>query len=181
MTAYSNMVRAFPFPVLEDGNLSFPEGEYTPEITIDEDDCAAEIHHKIMAAPLIEYLENNKKAACCCTVSIPKTGYRELFQGDSFSQNIAWARDWVGEPPTLRPLIVCTGEIVHKLLKEDGVHDMWVGETIYLQKGAKIAIGSDFRPTSSIQSLLKIENVDSLKSGQIRINPTTDDGFYFNG
>ena len=179
MTVYSNMVRAFPFPVLEDGNLSFPEGEYAPEITIDENDCAAEIHHKIMAAPLIEHLINNKKAACCCTVSIPKTGYRELFQGDSFSQNITWGRDWVGEPPTLRPLIVCTGKIVHKLQEEDGVHDMWVGETIYFQKGAKIAVGSDFRPTSSIQSLLKIENDDSLKPGQMQINPTTDNGFYF--
>ena len=75
---------------------------------------------------------------------------------------------------------MCTGEIIHKLREEDGVHDMWVGETVYFQNGAIIAIGSDFRPTSSIQSLLKIENDESLKPGQMQINPTTDDGFYFN-
>ncbi len=180
MTNFSDIVRSFPFPVLEEGNISFPRGEYAPEVEIDEDGCMAQIHHKIRTASLIERFVNNKKAACCCTVSIPKTGYRELFRGNEFSQKITWNRDWVGEPPILRPLIVCTEEIEHELQIEDGVHDMWIGKVVRLQKGVKIAIGPDVRPTSSIQSLLNIEKDDSIENGRMYVNPTTDNGFYFN-
>lgn len=179
MPKFSDTVRAFPFPVLEDGNLSFPEGEYSPGITNNGDGYSVRIYHKVKDAPLIEYLVNEGRAACCCTVSVPITGYRELFVGDGFNQDVQWDKNWVGEPPVLRPLIVCKELINHKLCVEDGVHNMWVGQKISFNKGAKIAIGPDFRPVSSIQSLLSIDKDDSLESGQLHINQCTEDGFYF--
>ena len=179
MPKFSDMVRAFPFPVLEDGNLSFAKGEYSPEITNKEDGYSARIYHKVKNAPLIERFVNEGRAVCCCTVSIPITGYRQLFTGSGFNQDLQWDRNWVGEPPMLRPLIVCKELISHKLCAEDGVHSMWVGQEISFEKGAKIAIGPDFRPVSSIQSLLSIDKDESLASGQFRINECFDDGFYF--
>ncbi|MCY4209797.1 MAG: hypothetical protein OXD47_13135 [Gammaproteobacteria bacterium] len=179
MLKFSDTVRAFPFPVLEDGNLSFPEGEYLPEITSNDDGYSARIYHKVNNAPLIERFVNEGRAVCCCTVSVPITGYRELFTGSGFNQDLQWDRNWVGGFPFLRPLIVCKDLISHKLCAEDGVHSMWVGQAISFDKGSKIAIGPDFRPVSSIQSLLSINKNESLASGQFRINEATDNGFYF--
>lgn len=179
MPKFSDTVRAFPFPVLEDGNLSFPQGEYLPEITNNDDGYSARIYHKVKNVPLIEHLVNEGRAACCCTVSVPITGYRELLVGDGFNQDVQWDRNWVGEPPVLRPSIVCKEQISHKLRDEDGVHHMWVGQEISFDKGAKLAIGPDFRPVSSIQSLLSIDKDESMESGQLHINPRTEDGFYF--
>ncbi len=179
MSKFSDMVRAFPFPVLEDGNLSFPEGEYLPDITNNGDGYSARIYHKVNNAPLIERFINEGLAICCCTVSVPITGYRELFTGSGFNQDLQWDKNWVGEPPVLRPLIVCKNPISHKLCTEDGVHSMWVGQEISFDKGAKIAIGPDFRPVSSIQSLLSIDKDESLASGQFRIDECPDNGFYF--
>ena len=178
MEKFSDMVRAFPFPVLEEGNLSFPDGEYIPDI-IFEDDYSATIIHKVQTAPLIERFVKEEMAKCCCTVSVPKTGYRKLFQESGFSQKIKWDSNWVGEPPILRPFIVCAVETEHTLQAEDGVHSLWVDRTVKFKKGAKIAIGPDFRPRSSMESLLSIDRDESLKPGQVLINPVTEQGFYF--
>ena len=181
MPTHSDIVRAFPFPVLEEGNLSFPEGEYAPDIKRnDKDDYSIRIYHKVTMAPLVERLIKDGRAACCCTVSIPITGYRKLFSsGDNFEQEVIWDPDWVGEPPVLCPLIVCNETTNVTLGKEDGVHDLWVGLDVSFRKGAKIAIGPTLRPVSSMQSLLSIDRDESLGSGQLHIQPCPENGFYF--
>ena len=179
MQNFSDMVRAFPYPVLEDGNLSFSKGEYVLDIKF-ENDNSATINHRVENAPLINFFLESGKAAYCCTVSIPKTGYRKLFKSDASNQKIEWEAEWVGEPPILRPFIVCLEEIKHTLQKKDGVHEMWSGQEITFQKGAKLAIGFDFRPKSSMESLLSFSNDKTLGPGQMRIETCSDQGFYFN-
>ena len=181
MPTNSDVVRSFPFPVLEEGNLSFPDGEYAPEIKTNEnDDCSVTINHRVTKAPFVERLVGCGEATCCCTVSIPVTGYRKLFTSpDGFEQTIQWDSEWVGEPPVLRPLIVCKESTSHIFEKDDGVHELWVGRKITFSKGAKIALGPALRPVSSIQSLLSIEKDETLSPGCLRIEACPDQGFYF--
>ena len=179
MPSYSDTVRALPFPVLEDGNLSFVEGEYLPEITSNEDGCSVVIEHKVTNAPLIKKFVKEGKAVCCCVVSIPKTGYRELFIGDGFNQEVKWDESWVGEPPIICPSIVCKKSFNHEFCKKDGIHKMWIGRKIRFHIGARIALGPHFRPISSLQSLLSIDSDKSLKPGQLCVDPCIENGFYF--
>ena len=181
MPTHSYVVRSFPFPVLEEGNLSFPGGEYAPEIkTNKNEECSATINHRVTKAPFVEQLVDGGRATCCCTVSIPVTGYRMLFDAaDGFEQTIQWDPQWVGEPPVLRPLIVCNESTSHTFNKNDGVHDLWVGREIAYNKGAKIAIGPALRPVSSLQSLLSVEKDETLDPGCLRVDACPDQGFYF--
>ncbi len=179
MAATSDAVRVFPYPVLEEGNLAFPEGEYIPDVKSGNDGYSAHLYHDVRGAPLVEQLVRDKQAVCCCVVSIPKTGYRRLFTAEGFQQQIKWDQDWVGEPPTIHPFIVCCENIQRTLSQNDGVHEGWIGQKMHLEKGAKIALGPAFRPMSSMQSLLSVEKDDSLKSGQMRVSACSEDGFYF--
>ncbi len=181
MVTKSDEVRAFPYPVLEEGNLAFPDGEYTPDFEQGDDGYSAYVHHIVRGAPLIERLVQDKRAVCGCTVSIPTTGYRRLHVTEEgvFQQQIKWDRDQVSEPPFVRPLIVCRKAVRHTLSQGDGVHEAWIGREIELEKGMKIALGPTSRTKSSMQSLLSVERDDSLEKGQMRVETCTDEGFYF--
>ena len=181
MATKSDEVRAFPYPVLEEGNLSFPDGEYTPDFKKGDDGYSVYVRHIVHRAPLIKRLVQDKQAVCCCTVSIPTTGYRRLHVAEegAFQQQIKWDPDQVSEPPFVRPLIVCRKAIRHTLNQEDGVHEVWVGEKIELEKGTKIALAPTLRTKSSMQSLLLFERDDSLEKGQMRVVLCTEGGFYF--
>ena len=182
MPTHSEVVRSFPFPVLEEGNLSFPNGEYAPEIKSDEkNDCSVTINHRVTNAPFVEQWVGDGKALCCCTVSIPVTGYRRLFTSakNDFEQTVQWETEWVGEPPVLRPIIVCKEQTSHIFNGNDGVHDLWVGREITFSKGARIAVGPAQRPVSSLQSLLSIEKDETLDPGCLSIVACPDQGFYF--
>lgn len=179
MPGIADAVRVFAHPVLEEGNLSFPNGEYAPEIQIGTDGYSAVVRHIVRQAPFIERLVEQKRAVCSCAVSIPITGYRRLFGAGGFEQKIKWDEAQLGEPPVLCPLIVCSEAVRHTLSREDGVHEMWVNKEIHLEKGAKLAIGPAYRMMSSLQSLLSIEKDDSLQPGQIQVSGCSEDGFYF--
>ncbi len=182
MPGASDSVRSFPYPALTEGSLSFPKGEYVSHIRPDANGHAAYIEHKIENAFFISNAIREKKAVCSCTVSIPITGYRKAFMNSlgGYSQKIEWDEDAVGQSPILQPLVVMCEEVEHKFTKEDGVHKMWVGETVILHKGAKIAVGETFRLMSAMESLLSIEkNEDADDSAQMRVTACTDSGFYF--
>lgn len=179
MPGIADSVRVFLHPVLEEGNLSFPNGDYTPEIQIGTDGSSAVVRHIVRQAPFVERLVARKQAVCCCAISIPITGYRRLFWTDGFEQKIKLDEAQLGEPPILRPLILCRQAVRHTLSREDGVHQMWVNKEIHLEKGTKLAIGPAYRMMSSLQSLLSIENDNSLQPGQIHVSGCSEDGFYF--
>ena len=179
MPGIADSVRVFLHPVLEEGNLSFPNGDYTPEIQSGTDGYSAVVRHIVRQAPFVERLVARKQAVCCCAISIPITGYRRLFWTDGFEQKIKLDEAQLGEPPILRPLILCRQAVRHTLSREDGVHQMWVNKEIHLEKGSKLAIGPAYRMMSSLQSLLSIENDNSLQPGQIHVSGCSEDGFYF--
>ncbi len=179
MPGTSDAVLIFSYPVLVKGNMSFPEGEYDTEFEIGSDGYSATVVHKVRGAPLIETLVNERRAACSCVLSIPITGYRRFFKGDTFRQKINWQKDWVGEPPVIRPLILCSEDMEYTLSEEDGVHEEWVDRKIFFKKGMKIALGDFVRLTSSMESLLSVEKDDLLEPGQMSVRPCSEHGFYF--
>ena len=182
MPEATGSVRAFPYPALTEGSLSFPEGEYVPRIQPDASGYAAHVEHQLKNAPFVADIIREKKAACSCIVSIPITGYRKIFTDllGGYSQKIEWDRNSVGQSPILQPLVVLREDIKHEFSQKDGVHEMWVGRTVTLPKGAKIVVGQTLRLASAMESLLSIEKNENGDGGaQMRVTACTDSGFYF--
>ena len=179
MPSASDAVRSFPYPVLDEGNLSFPNGSYESEFQAAAGGYTVHVRHEIQGAPLIRRLVEEGKAACSCVVAIPVTGYRRLFLAEGFRQEARWDKDSAGEPPVFQPQIVCVEDIDHTLNKDDGVHEMWLGRRVTFPKGGKISLGSSYRLLSSMQSLLSFERNDEKGAKQMSVSACSQEGFYF--
>lgn len=180
--AGADSVRAFPYPVWEEGNLSFPSGRYEPTISVGRDGYSAEVVHGLSGMPLVERMLSSEHAGYVCAVSVPITSYRSLVVSTTGNRHtVSWEKNQVGEPPYLRPLIVCLRALDHVLTEADGVSSAWVGKRVRMQKGAKLVLGPFFRTASSLQHLLAIHRDSSLNPGTFRMgDPSSNDGFYFN-
>ena len=181
MSKPSSTVRSLPYPALEDGNFSFPNGSYDVSTQLlGNSGTKVRLKHEISNAPFIDKLVNDGDAKCACLVSVPKTGYRKLYITDSRSQEIEWNLDIAGEPPMLRPVVLYIGnEKAYTLNRRDGVAEVWQKQKISLYKGARLASGRYLRPSISIQSLLTVKQKEEMKAGSFTVVPNTNEGFYF--
>lgn len=179
MRGASETVRSFPYPALDEGSLSFPDGNYEADIQAVASRHAAHVRHGIQGAPLVRRLVEEGKAACACVVSVPVTGYRRLFLAKEFEHTIEWDEASVGEPPVFQPQVVCLEAIRHTISVNDGVHRLWVGAEVDFPKGAKIAFSAPRRLMSSMTSLLSFERVSGKNVKQISVSPCSEEGFYF--
>ena len=174
----SPVVHALPYPALEAGNLSFPEGSYEPSVKMREDGCSAEIEHKISGASFIEKLIDDDKIGFYCLFSSPKSGIRKLHK-TGMTGSIKWENSIVGEPPKLRPILVYTGEDKeHIFTKECGVAELWHGKKIILPRGARLARGGFLNVNTSEYSFLRFEKGD-FAPGIFKVEANTEKGFYF--
>jgi hypothetical protein len=175
----SPIVHALPYPVLEAGNLSFPEGNYEPIVKMCEDGCSVEITHQISGAPFIEKLIDKGLVEYCCLFSVPKSGIRRLYKTE-VTGKIEWVDTIVGESPKLRPILIYTGEDKKiKFTKECGVAELWLGKTITLPKGARLARGKFLNVNSSECQFLRFAKIPELPRGTFNVEANTEDGFYF--
>ena len=173
------VVRCLPYPVLEDGNLSYPEGDYTVDAKPQDDDASVIIHHTIRGAPFLDRIIQQGKGKYGCLVSVPLTGYRRLHLSDDAYQRVAWDIGVVGEPPMLRPLIISVSEISCELEPEDGVAGAWQGREIKFPRGARLALKRYLRPSSSLHELLDVRKDPNLEPGSFEVKPCDAEGFYF--
>lgn len=175
----SDSVRAFPWPVLEPGNGSFPEGEYGLE-EAKSSKGALEITHHLAGAPLIERLLQEGKAKYACVVSSPVSSYRELHLSPIKTHTIEWKRDDLGEPPLFTPMILCARECTLSLdSAADGVSAAWDGMDVRITEGARLAIGTVFRLKSSLLQLLSFREDPELPSGTFYAETSSEGGFSF--
>ena len=179
MARAGEVLRALPYPVLEDGNLSYPKGEYTVDTDLHEDGASVSIRHKIQSAPFLDRILSQGQAKYGCLVSVPLTGYRKLNLSSDAHQRVQWDMAVVGEPPMLRPLIVSVTEILHSFEADDGVAEAWQGRKIKVPKGARLASRGYLRASSSLFELLEINQDQNLPDGSFEVKPCEDDGFYF--
>lgn len=179
MAQASEVLRSLPYPVLEDGNFSYPQGEYTAEVITQTDDTAVTIRHEIRNVPFLDQAIRQGQAKYGCLVAVPLTGYRKLHLSDDALQHIKWDMAVVGEPPMLRPIVVSIDEISCVLGSNDGVAEAWQGREITFPKGARLALWGYLRAFSSAHELLEINQKEDLPAGSFEVSPCAGDGFYF--
>ena len=179
VTQNSNFVRALPYPALEEGNLSYPQGQYEVSIEPGEDINSVVLEHSISKADFISKALEEKLARYGCLVVVPITGYRKLHLSKDARHCVSWDLEIVGESPMLRPLVVAVTEISSTLTSVDEVDDAWQDIPIEIPKGARLATGNYFRSESSLNQMLKIKHLAEMPEGTFRVQDCTNNGFYF--
>lgn len=175
-----NSSRAFPWPVLEVGNYSFPNGVYTVTCTDKDAGKSIELRHEVQGAALIERWLDSGKLDFICTVASPRSMYRMLHKSSTPEHDIAWQQQELGEYPMFTPMIVARESIQHVAEADaDGLNQIWDGRNLVLPKGARIAVGPTFRFKSGISGLLDFNLDADLSLGRFRIQPSHEDGFKF--
>ena len=178
--ASSNAIRSHSFPVLEAGNISFPNGRYTLEFEPGSDQTSFVLRHRIDGAPLISRLLDEGKARYVCAVSSPISSYRRTHVSRTASQRIEWDEQDLGEPPLFTPMIVSV-ESCSLLLKEqqDGVHGIWDEQVVNITTGSRLALGHVVQLRSSILQLLSLHANNDLGDGEFYVDAETEQGFQF--
>ncbi len=177
---FSNNVRILPHPCLEEGNASYPSGDYAVRVKTGDGGKTMGIEHSVENAPFISELVKSGLAAYACLISIPNLGYRKIERSESTSQLLQWGSALLGEPPLLQPVIIALKDIDHEFSDVDGVHDVWHGRIIHIPKGARLARGRYMRPKLSISHLLNIVIDKEADFGTFQVKPVVEEGFYFN-
>ncbi len=175
----SPVVHTLPYPALEGGNLSFPEGLYEAKATMDKGDRFVEIEHIISGAPFIENLIEQGLVQFSCLLSIPKAGVRRLIETEQKGR-VELDKSLNGEPPKLRPVLLYVGEDKeHEFTEKCGVAKIWQGKKITLPRGAKLARGDFFNITPSDYHFIRVRPSEKRDPGTFSVKPNTEDGFYF--
>ena len=171
----SNAIRAHNHPVLEPGNLSYPDGRYTVEFIPGSDRSSFTLTHQIEGAPLIVRLLKQKGAQYVCTVSSPISAYRETHVSNEAAHKIQWDMEDLGEPPLFTPMILCTASRRLNLSQDqDGVHSLWNGAHVSLQQGSRLALGHVIQLRSSIFHLLSFRKKEDLQEGTFFVGAETE-------
>ena len=182
MPKSNTSARMLPHPSIEDGNRSFPKGDYHVSHKLSENSrTEVVLNHKLEGAPFIQNLIEDGKAKFACLMSVPKIGYRELRISKNSEQKINWNSDIAGKrPPLLRPGILYVGEDLEDgtWTEEDGVAEIWLNQEIYIPKGARLAKGRYLRPKLG-ELLLRAKCYEEMKPGTFTVSVDTGDGFYF--
>lgn len=172
--------RAFPWPVLEAGNDSFPNGSYTVTCADKDRGKSFELRHKVHGAALIEQWLQQGKLSFVCAVASPRSMYRTLHKSDTSNQLIAWQQQDLGEYPMFTPMIVVRESIQHTAVAaSDGLNQIWDSRELLLPKGARIVVGPTFKFKSGISGILDFNLDDRLAHGRFRVQHSLEDGFKF--
>ena len=172
--------RALPWPVLEAGNASFPESEYSVTCENKETGQSFTLHHQVQGAPLIEQWMNEGKVEYICTVAAPRSMYRKIHKSGTPEQVIAWQQSDLGEFPIFTPMLVTRENISHTVIAvSDGLNPVWNGRKLRLPIGARIAIGPTFKFQSGIAGIMDFVEDKDLPNGQFKVTESLEDGFKF--
>ncbi len=171
----SNAIRSHDHPMLESGNLSFPEGRYLLDLQPGEGRSSYVITHRIEGAPLISRLLAEQKALYACIVSSPISSYRETHTSKNPRHEVGWNADDLGEAPLFTPAILSSEPQELTLSTgRDGVHLIWDNQPVALHKGSRLALGSVIQLESSILNLLSFHEDPRLGEGQIAVEHETE-------
>ena len=171
----SNAIGSHEHPMLESGNLSFPQGKYFVDFEPSETGSAYRLTHYVEGTPLVSRLIAERKAKFACIVSSPLSSYRKIHLSFDSQHTVDWDADDIGEPPLFTPLVLCVrpNEIVLDSSR-DGVHQIWDGQKVNLEAGSRIVVGNVVQLASSIVHLLTLHADDSLKEGQFVVEIETE-------
>ena len=167
----SNAIRSHDHPMLESGNLSFPEGRYLLNFLPGEDRSSYVVEHRIEGAALIERLLGAGQARYACIVSSPISSYRRTHLSSEARHKVGWNSDDLGESPLFTPMILCVeSQTITIDSDRDGVDRLWNKQRINLRRGSRLALGSVIQLQSSILQLLSLHEDTCLGEGQIVVD-----------
>ena len=171
----SNAIRSDHHPILESGNLSFPQGRYTLDFKAGSDRSSCTLTHRVEHAPLIKKLVEAGQAQYACVVSAPASSYRKTHVSANAQQRVTWCADDLGEPPLFTPMILCMETLQLTLNSDaDGLHRIWDSQEVTLERGARLALGSVIQFEAAIVHLLSMQEDKTLKSGQFAVDSQTE-------
>lgn len=166
----SSATRAQPHPVLEAGNVSFPNGRYAVEFSPHKGGPCCTLKHGIEYASLIRRLLDEGAARYCCTVSSPVSSYRGIHFSEHASQEIAWNPADMGEPPLFTPMVIASESRTVQLCSDrDDVHRIWNGQTVEIKTGCRLAVGPVVRIKPTLLHLLRFNQDMELAPGRFRV------------
>ena len=176
----SNAIRTHNVPVLEAGNISFPNGVYSVSFTPEDDRRSFTLKHEVRGAPLIARLLDERRACYVCAVSSARSSYRRTYTSETPDQFISWDIDDLGEAPQFTPMIVNleSGDL-HLDKTRDGLHEIWDGHCLSLIPGQKLAIGQVVHLNASVLQLLSLHADEELPEGVFVVEGNEEHGFYF--
>ena len=176
----NSAIRGHPFPALESGNTSFPNGRYVVQFEPGKDGSSFTVRHRVEGAPLIDRLIADGLVKFVCTVSAPVSSYRASHASKDPTQVVAWRSDELGEPPMFTPMIVVAERFERTLNRDqDGVHDLWHGSTVAFEPGMRIVLGDVALMHASMASLLLFELDEKLDEGRFKVEVAAEEGFRF--
>lgn len=172
----ANTIGSHSHPVLEEGNLSFPEGRYIVGFEGQQDGPSFNLVHQVEGAGLISDLLKQEKARYACIVSSPRSFFRKTHLADGSRQRVAWDDSDLGEPPLFTPVVLCTSDVEEIALstRRHGVHKVWDGVPIGLRKGARLAVGDVFDLQSSMMQFIRIESDDRQEGNSFSVEPRSE-------
>ena len=122
----SNAIRSHDHPMLESGNLSFPQGRYLLDFEPGDDHSSFVVTHRVEGAPLISVLLETGKAQYACIVSSPISSYRRTHIATEARHEVSWNVDDLGEAPLFTPAILASEfQEITLRAQRDGVHVIW--------------------------------------------------------
>ena len=172
--------RAFPWPVLEAGNDSYPDGRYRIEIVHRVRGRSFEVGHTVAGAPLLERWIAAGAVRFACAVASPVSAYRKLHIGPDARQSVEWDPDDLGSYPMFTPMIVCNERLTHRISsRQDGVNELWDDVQVEIEKGSRVAVCSTFALQSGLLGLLDFRCENDLEAGEFKVEPNREYGFRF--
>lgn len=167
----SNAISSHEHPILESGNLSFPEGRYMVSLDREAGGYGFRLTHHLQGAPLLTRLIQEKKAKYVCIVSSPRSAYRNIHQSFDPQQEVACDIGDFGEPPLFTPAVLCVCDSDIDLDSErDGVHEIWNGCRVQFNVGSRLALGNVIQLEASITHLLSLHADDAQRKGGFAIH-----------
>ncbi len=171
----SNAVRSHDHPILESGNLSFPNGRYILDIRLGERPFCCVIEHRVEGAELIKRLVGAGHARYVCVVSSPISSYRRTHISADALHEVSWNVGDLGESPLLTPMILCMAPCAITIDSDkDGTHRLWNKQRVNLRKGSRLALGSVIQFQSSLLQLLSLREDEHLGEGQFFVDVKTE-------
>ncbi len=175
----STEVRALPYPVLKEGNLSWPQGSYEASVEVRSDRVSATVSHNLSEVPFLEQALRDGHAQYACAVSIPITNYRKLHLTGEANQVVTWESDFCGEAPRLLPMVIAVQEMRHVFGPEDGISRVWQGRELTIPKGARLAQEEYWGDDSSMENLIEVLLDENLSPGSFKVVDSSELGYYF--
>ncbi len=169
--------RTLPWPILEARNDSWPNGAYHITYRVHTSGQSMELQHRVTGTPLIQTWIDTQQVSFVCTAAAPRSMYRQLHISATQDQVIEWCVDDLGEIPWFTPMLVARRALQHTVTLVDGLSEHWIGHTLHLPRGARIAVGQPFICADEVTGWMNFHQKQELAPGSFFVAGGTERDF----